>query len=507
MKEYIRRLKDGCPKPVFALWALMRLSMICTFALSIAGGYHFTVPVLIALSFLCTFLWEIGMAVPKKSFLHFIPHSVQTGTVLWLTAFAVGGVYFNLNYSTVWFDPIMQIVFSAGMVFIGYEIAWAILRKQKSSATKAMMYFVAFGIFFIALNLVELFEFTFDQISGTLSGTPTDLQHWSLAAAEGFASEKSLIDPVDADRWPLMSTMADIVLGTVSAFVALFVINVYPYRQKGPFRYNLDFEAVTVAAPLEKDGNNLKEWAQSYKRRFKESTPKRTYILWWIIRGAMIALAVYAFIVEPKGSIYPLEILMNLAVMFIWEVALASPPRNVFRHIPPILQTLITVGDFIAVCAGYLFNFYYEVRLWDSGMHFACGIIGVYFGYEIVCALFKLEKRTATLPVVIVAAVGCGFMLTTFWEIFEFSCDQIVGMVSGIPNDVQHWSYDKAFGTPKFQTLFDYIDRGRWGLMDTMGDIVLNTLGSLLGTLGIVVYPYRHKGKFRFNFDFDKKQI
>ena len=91
-------------------------------------------------------------------------------------------------------------------------------------------------------------------------------------------------------------------------------------------------------------------------------------------------------------------------------------------------------------------------------------------------------------------------MATTFWEIFEFSCDQVVGMMSGVPHDVQHWSYAKALGTPKFQTLIDYIDINRYPIMDTMGDIVLNTVGAFLGTLGLKLYPYRHKGKFKLDF-------
>jgi len=55
-------------------------------------------------------------------------------------------------------------------------------------------------------------------------------------------------------------------------------------------------------------------------------------------------------------------------------------------------------------------------------------------------------------------------------------------------------------GTPKFQTLFDYIDINRYAIMDTMGDIVLNVSGALLGTLVLKIYPYRHKGPFRLNY-------
>ncbi len=251
----------------------------------------------------------------------------------------------------------------------------------------------------------------------------------------------------------------------------------------------------------------MKEALKRYSKRLQDNCSKKTYALWWIIRICMVGIFIQSLFSETSDATAPLEILMNLALMFIWEICMAMPPRNVFRYIPSVLQTIITVGVFIAVIAGYIFNFYYEVRLWDSFMHFFCGIIGVYYGYEITCALFKMEKKSASLTLVVLASTGFCFMCTTFWEIFEFSCDQIVGMVSGIPNDVQHWSYELAQGTPKEQTLFNYLDFGRYAIMDTMGDIVLNTAGSLLGALGITLYPYRHKGKFKYDFDFENEAV
>lgn len=499
MKEYIQRLKSGCPVGVYALWWLFRLLLIYAFVAGLRNGYESAVtPVLMLLSFISTFSWELSMAAPAKSFLRFIPSSTHTALISLVFAQAFGGIFMNLSYGTAWFNPLMQIVFSVASVFIGYELSWAVVKKQRIPATKAMMFFVGFGFAFFAINFVELFEFGVDQLVGSATGIPYNLQHWSHALAEVTPSLNAVIPSIDPSRWGLMATMTDIVLGTASAFAALLVINIYLYRQKGRFRHKTDFEAILVAEVLPKEVNSAKEWFAEYWQRLISSCPKRTYILWWVIRLFMIGLAIYAFIVEPAGSILPIEILMNLAVMFIWELAMASPSKNVFRYIPPVLQTIITVGDCIAVCAGYIFNFYYEVRLWDSGLHFLCGILGVYFGYEITCALVKMERRKASLTMMILASVGFCFMVTTFWEIFEFTSDQVVGMLSGAPSDVQHWSYDLAYGTPKFHTLFEYFDNGRWALMDTMGDIVLNTEGTLLATAALIIYPYRHKGRFKF---------
>lgn len=506
MKSYIKRLTDLCPKRRFVFWWVFRLFLIYAFVSAFfRNPFDPTLPVQIAFSFLGMFAWEICMLFPKNSFLRLLPSAIQSFSIPLLFAATFCGRFLNLCYDTSWFDPILQFVFGGASVFFGYEISWAIMKKEKFCVTKAMAFFVAFGIFFVLLNLSELFEFSFDQIAGMITGQPSDMQHWSFELAQGTKSEIKLFNAIDPGRYPVMDTMVDIILNTVGAFAALLIVNIFPYRHKGRFKYQTDFETA-VAVPLERHKSTAKEVFRAYFQRLKDNCPKRTYALWWVIRLCMIYLFVKAIITEPKGSTAPIELIMNLACMFIWELAMAMPQKNVFRFVPSVLQTIVTVCVFITVIAGYVFNFYYDVRLWDSTLHFLSGIIGTYFGYEITCALFKLEKKTATLTQIFIASVGFCFMCTTFWEIFEFSCDQIVGMMSGTPNDVQHWSYELALGTAKEKTLIDFIDFDRWPLMDTMGDIVLNTIGSFLGFLGLKLYPYRHKGKFKFDFNFEESK-
>lgn len=502
MTEYFQRLKSGCSKGTYAFWWLLRIATVGIFIESLfREPLNPSALVQTGTNFACMFIWELCMAMPEKSFARLLPSSLQTALNVGLFVAAFGGRYLNLYYNTAWFEPIFEFVFGGFTVFAGYEIACAYVRKEKRTATKAMLYYVAFGVGFIAANVLEIFEFSADQVIGLITGTCGDNQFWSYELVEGTARENMLLSPIVNERWALMDTMNDIVLNTVSAFTALLILNLYPYRQKGRFRYT-DM-VLSVAEVLPKEKLTLK----IYKERLKNSCTKSTYILWWIIRGCMLCLIVYSFTKKPFNFIEPVELAMNLACMFIWEIVMAMPNKNVFRYISPVLQTIITVGDFIAVVAGYLFNFYYEVRLWDSFMHFFCGVLAVYFGYEITCALIKMERRTASLKLVIIASVGFCIMATTFWEIFEFSCDQLVGIIKGTPHDVQHWNYMLAQGTAKLETIFDPINIERWPLMDTMGDIVLNVSGAFLGFLGIKFYPYRHKGKLKFDFNFEEKVI
>lgn len=507
MKSYINRITEACPKWIIALWWILRLGMIYAFVASFfKTPFDVTVPVQVGLGFICMFAWEFCLARPKSA-LSLIPHTMQTVLILYIFAACFCGKFMGLYYSLPWLDPVLQFIFAGAAVFFGYEFSWALMKKEKYTATKAMAFFVAFGLTFVSINLLELFEFSFDQIIGLITGNPGDAQHWSYALAQKYGNVFRLLEPIDPARWPIMDTMIDIILNTIAAFTALLIVNIFPYRHKGRFRYELEVETA-VAVPFEKPATRptAKDVLKEYFQRLKNGAGKGTYALWWVIRFGMIILIVQSFFAEPFDFKAPMELTMNLACMFIWELSMAMPKKNVFRYVPAILQTIITVCVFITVIAGHVLNFYYKVRLWDSTLHFLSGIVGVYFGYEITCALFKMEKRTASLTQVLIASVGFCFMCTTFWEIFEFSCDQIVGMMTGAPHDVQHWSFAMAQGTAKEITIINPIVHERWPLMDTMIDIVLNTIGSFIALALIKIYPYRHKGRFKFVFDFENQR-
>ena len=181
------------------------------------------------------------MAAPKKSFMRLVSPVYQNISVLLLFITAIGGKYFEIYNRIPMVDVVLQFTFGGFMVFVGYEIACTLSIRDKYSCTKAMHFWVAFGIAFIAMNALELFEFTFDQLLGLFTGTPGNAQNWSAAIAEETERAKTFLPAIDPGRWPVMDLMADIILGTVSAFIALLVINLWPYRLRGKFKYDMDF--------------------------------------------------------------------------------------------------------------------------------------------------------------------------------------------------------------------------------------------------------------------------
>lgn len=239
---------------------------------------------------------------------------------------------------------------------------------------------------------------------------------------------------------------------------------------------------------------------KSYIQRLKSNCSPRTYAFWWAIRLTIVGLFIKSLFDEPFQPVISVEILMNLGVMFIWELCLMLPKWTVFPYIQPFVQTVIMIFDFIAVITAYLFNFYYEVRLWDSFLHFNCGLWCLFMGYEFACALIKKEKKTASFTMILLASVGFSFMCSTLWEIFEFTGDQVIGLVTGNLANSQFWDYSRLIGTDKMKTIFEYFDQGRYPIMDTMGDMVMNTIGAVVAAIILKIYPYRHKGRFKLDF-------
>ncbi len=137
--------------------------------------------------------------------------------------------------------------------------------------------------------------------------------------------------------------------------------------------------------------------------------------------------------------------------------------------------------------------------MWDKILHLLGGAEAVFMGYELATAMQKRDKKQCDLPIVLLCALGFSYFISTCWELFEFSFDQIAG------GDSQHWSYELAKAANNTRTFFKPRDPARFALMDTMTDIVFNTLGAVPFYIILKIAPYHHKGKNNVNEMFAPK--
>ena len=229
-------------------------------------------------------------------------------------------------------------------------------------------------------------------------------------------------------------------------------------------------------------GCDLKE----YFKRITTESKKWEIVLWWIVRIVMLAGAVEAFVHHDKYEDKIRTMMIgNFFLTFGWEVMQMFPKTHMFRYIPSYCQDFTSVLIFLTAFCGAYVNFYYKIWWWDTALHFLCGGLLVLTGFVFMRAYELRDKKQIPVAVIILASFCVSFMFSTFWECWEFSFDQFFG------GDTQHWSYELALkdGPERLAHLFfePAPDRSspewmaRFALIDTMTDIVANTLGACIG--------------------------
>lgn len=264
-----------------------------------------------------------------------------------------------------------------------------------------------------------------------------------------------------------------------------------------------------------------------------KSTPKKCELIyWWILRATMIfamvdaavGLGRFGFGLEQATNIQQvLQTLSNFVGMFAWEICMMFSKKKWPRYVTPLFQDGLILLLWLASFGGAYINFYYSINSYDYIMHAALGFWAVIIGYEITTAMQKRDRKSTDVPVLLLAAFGFSFVVGTGWELFEFTFDQVAG------GDSQHWSQalagwaaekfnnpglakpwifnptsyaprleEATDGTPLYATAQD-VYNARYAIIDTMEDIIFNTVGAVAAYIFLRIKPYNHMGKNNAN--------
>ncbi|MFA9397281.1 MAG: hypothetical protein ACERKV_03330 [Clostridiaceae bacterium] len=155
--------------------------------------------------------------------------------------------------------------------------------------------------------------------------------------------------------------------------------------------------------------------------------------------------------------------------------------------LPPSFQIIILIFIFSAQYLGELRNYYIIFPWWDTMLHTLSGIILGFTGFLLVYILNKDEGVNLNMTPIFVAIFSFTFAVAVgaLWEIFEFFMDSTFGL-----------------------------NMQKSGLIDTMGDLIVDTLGALFTS--VVGFYYLKRGQetyfskllrvfFKFNPVYKKK--
>lgn len=147
-----------------------------------------------------------------------------------------------------------------------------------------------------------------------------------------------------------------------------------------------------------------------------------------------------------------------LAFVAVLTLNLTLLPTPLFRRFGIRLPTSFLIGIVVFIFAtiflGEAFDFYNRYWWWDVVLHAGSALGFGLVGFLFVFTLFEGDRYAAPAWALALIAFCMAVTIGTVWEIFEFGMDQIFGM-----------------------------NMQKSGLVDTMGDLIIDVTGATIGAL------------------------
>jgi hypothetical protein len=194
--------------------------------------------------------------------------------------------------------------------------------------------------------------------------------------------------------------------------------------------------------------------------------PFRQYLL-FLLQGVLLASSVYSFAIQDFLT----------GVLTIGIILLTFIPAFVKKRFEIYMPAAFEVAAVIFVFAGFflgdLHGFYTRFLWWDVMLHSTSGLLLGIFGFMIVLTMNKDKDIDVKLNAAFIAVFAFMFAvaLGALWEIFEFGVDGVLGT-----------AMQKS------------------GLIDTMWDLIIDTIGALIVAIAGFNYIRYEKGFFFRHF-------
>ena len=177
-----------------------------------------------------------------------------------------------------------------------------------------------------------------------------------------------------------------------------------------------------------------------------------------------LSFNIYEFAISKystrQGIIFIIECLAGIALIFLPEII-----AKLFRLVLP--EKIIYFYWFflvISVFLGTSLHMISIVSFWDKILHTVSPMVLTALGYGLLGFLMKDANISKTSPwLFLLFGFAFAGVCGVFWEFWELLCDTVAGM-----------------NLQRYATSTGELLVGRAALMDTMGDLLTNTLGAVL---------------------------
>lgn len=188
------------------------------------------------------------------------------------------------------------------------------------------------------------------------------------------------------------------------------------------------------------------------------------FIIFKIVNTPPISSEVEYTKVRSDYVLMLLQCILGIIVM-----AIPSAIEKKFSiEIPNKMEVMYFIFLYCAIYLGEVRNFYYLIPYWDVILHAFSGAMLGALGFSLVSYLNEMEFLDMNLSPFFVALFAFCFALASgaVWEIYEFLADGLLGT-----------------NMQKFILVDGVVLIGREALVDTMTDLIVDALSSLVITI------------------------
>lgn len=153
------------------------------------------------------------------------------------------------------------------------------------------------------------------------------------------------------------------------------------------------------------------------------------------------------------------------------------------------IEILVLFFLFMSIILGFVQEFYITVQGFDKLVHTISGVVISLVALELVTIYaYHIERnKQQTIPTLFTVLFSFAFSVTLLflWEVYEFLADTITYIFSQNPTNMQRYLWSNT------SNIFpqDY------GLLDTMLDMILGTLGAVVVSITVGLFLRRSEKK------------
>jgi len=213
--------------------------------------------------------------------------------------------------------------------------------------------------------------------------------------------------------------------------------------------------------------------------------PKAQLVFWIIVRISMLVCATYSFIKGGRENIVMgWESIFCWIFTHLWDLFQILGNGSFIEEVPPIAQTALNSIIFVGIVFGSYIGFFDRFMWFDEAMHILSGLACAVFGYDFA-VIIQRKKGKCAVTLAAMFSIMFALSIAVGWEFYEFLMDTLHGTNLQLANPGKETA---MFDLAKYHNEYGYL-----GLFDTMTDMMMNTIGGLIGMVFMIIYRKKSK--------------